>query len=163
MKESKSLFIRIRDKINELDQSLSWILIIDITTTMIAIMFNIYSIAITGSFKEIKEHSKTFAFKSITSTMKLIISCFINGLVHEESDRIYAVLDQLNGENLNEKEYKEWIMFKNASKEMNFGFTIGGFAALRKTTLIPVMIYFETINIINLLTIFLFDSCLHSY
>ncbi len=95
--------------------------------------------------------------------MKLIISCFINGLVHEESDRIYAVLDQLNGENLNEKEYKEWIMFKNASKEMNFGFTIGGFAALRKTTLIPVMIYFETINIINLLTIFLFDSCLHSY
>jgi hypothetical protein len=29
-------------------------------------------------------------------------------------------------------------MFKNISKETMFGFTIGGFSALRKTTLIPV-------------------------
>jgi putative effector of murein hydrolase len=103
-------------------------------------MFNIYGIAILTNFKAIKEYSKSFAFKSITSTIKLIISCFINGLVHEESDRIYAVLDRLNGENLDEKEYKEWIMFKNVSKETMFGFTIGGFAALKKTTLIPVKI-----------------------
>jgi len=140
LKESKSLFIRIRDKINELDQSLSWILMIDITITMLSIMFNIYAVAISGKFKAINEHSKTLALKSITSTIKLIISCFINGLVHEESDRIYAVLDRLNGEDLDEKEYKEWIMFKNVSKETMFGFTIGGFAALRKTTLIPVKI-----------------------
>ncbi len=157
--ESKSLFIRIRDKINELDQSLSWVLIIDITETMIAIMFNIYAMAIVANFKKIEEHVKTFAFKSITSIIKLIIS-FINGLVKEESiyrRRIYAVLDQLNGENLDEKHYKDLILFKNVSKDNEFGFTIGGFAALRKTTLILVkMKSKQLIKLIFILIVLLF-------
>ena len=81
-----------------------------------------------------------FALRSITSTVKLIINCFINGLVHEESDRIYAVLDKFNAKDVDNYEYKNLVLFKNSFREMRFGFTIGGFASLRKTTLVPVII-----------------------
>jgi hypothetical protein len=87
-----------------------------------------------------KQHLSTYAFKSIISVLKLIISCYINGLVHEESERIYSVLDNFNTRDLDEVQYKEWLMFKNILKDTRIGFTIGGFAALRKTTLIPVRI-----------------------
>jgi hypothetical protein len=61
-------------------------------------------------------------------------------LVHEESKRIYSVLDNFNTRDLDEVQYKEWLMFKNILKDIKIGFTIGGFAALRKATLIPVSI-----------------------
>jgi hypothetical protein len=61
-------------------------------------------------------------------------------LVHEESERIYFVLDNFNTRDFDEVQYKEWLMFKNILKGTRIGFTIGGFAALRKTTLIPVRI-----------------------
>jgi hypothetical protein len=87
-----------------------------------------------------KQHLNNYAFRSITSVLKLIISCYINGLVHDESERINSVLDNFNTRDLDEVQYKEWIMFKNILKDTRIGFTIGGFAALRKTTLIPVRI-----------------------
>ncbi len=136
----KNSFIEIRDKINGLDNSLSWILILDITETMFAVMINIYAIAMYSNNEIMKERSNTYAFKSITSFLKLIMSCYINGMVHEESERIYSVLDNFNTRDLDDVQYKEWLMFKNILKDTRIGFTIGGFAALRKTTLIPVRI-----------------------
>jgi len=136
----KNSFIKIRDTINGLDNSLSWILILDITETMVAVMINIYAIAMHSNNEIMKQHSNNYAFRSITSVLKLIISCYINGLVHEESERIYSVLDNFNTRDLDEVQYKEWLMFKNILKDIKIGFTIGGFAALRKTTLIPVSI-----------------------
>jgi hypothetical protein len=136
----KNSFIKIRDTINGLDNSLTWVLILDITETMLAVMINIYAIAMYSNNEIMKQHSNTYAFKSITSVLKLIISCYINGLVHEESERIYSVLDNFNTRDLDKVQYKEWLMFKNILKDTRIGFTIGGFAALRKTTLIPVRI-----------------------
>ncbi len=78
-----------------------------------------------------------------SKVQKLIINCYINGLVYEESDRIYTVLNQFKNRDLNNVEYKEWLLFKNVSKDQNFGFTVGGFAPLRKTTLIPVKNNFQ--------------------
>jgi hypothetical protein len=57
--------------------------------------------------------------------------------------------DNFNSGDFDANEYKEWLMFKNISKEKMFGFTIGGFAPLRKTTLIPVKKNFFLENIIN--------------
>jgi len=136
----KNSFIKIRDTINGLDNSLTWVLILDITETMLAVMINIYAIAMYSDNEIMKQHSITYAFRSIISVLKLIISCYINGLVHEESKRIYSVLDNFNTRDLDEVQYKEWLMFKNILKDIKIGFTIGGFAALRKTTLIPVSI-----------------------
>jgi hypothetical protein len=136
--ELKNSFIKMKNSIITLDESIAWVLIIDITVTMVAIMLNIWMISLSDDSPIVKSHLEGFAFVTITSSIKLVISCFINGLVHEESERIYSVLDNFNAEDFDANEYKEWLMFKNISKEKMFGFTIGGFAPLRKTTLIPV-------------------------
>ncbi len=136
----KNSFIKVRHTINGLDDSLTWVLILDITETMFAVMINIYAIAMYSNNEIMKQYSNQFAFKSMTSVLKLIVSCYINGLVYEESERIYSVLDNFNTRDLDEVQYKEWLMFKNILKDTRIGFTIGGFAALRKTTLIPVRI-----------------------
>jgi hypothetical protein len=136
--ELKNSFIKIKNSIITLDDSIAWVLIIDITETMVAIMLNIWTISLSDDSPIIKSRLEGFAFNTITSSVKLVISCLINGLVHEESERIYSVLDNFNSGDFDANEYKEWLMFKNISKEKMFGFTIGGFAALRKTTLIPV-------------------------
>ncbi len=107
---------------------------------MFAVMINIYAIAMYSNNEIMKQYSNTYAFKSIISVLKLIISCYINGMVQEESERIYSVLDNFNTRDLDDVQYKEWLMFKNILKVTRIGFTIGGFAALRKTALIPVRI-----------------------
>jgi hypothetical protein len=136
-------FVKIRDLIKRLDQTLSWVIIIDLTETMVGVMINIYVYSISGNNNIMKKYLTYHAFKSITYVLKLITNCYINGLVHEESDRIYTILDQFKNRDLNNVEYKEWLMFKNVSKDQNFGFTVGGFAPLRKTTLIPVKNNFQ--------------------
>jgi hypothetical protein len=80
-----------------------------------------------------------FAFGTVSEIFKLIISCLINGLVHEENDKIYAVLDNINPKDIDENEYKEVVFFKTMSRETKFGFTIAGFAPLKKTTLLSVV------------------------
>jgi len=102
-----------------------------------------YVCSLSGNNNVMKKYLTYYALKSITSVLKLIIDCYINGLVHEESERIYSVLDEFENRDLNHVKYKEWVMFKNVSKNQNFGFTIGGFAPLRKTTLIQVKINFQ--------------------
>ena len=80
------------------------------------------------------------AFSTVSSVVEMIISCFVCGLVHEKFEQIYAVLDKWNSIDLSECDYKQWLMFKNVNRENRFGFTIGGFVSLRKTTLISVRI-----------------------
>jgi hypothetical protein len=137
--EMKNCFIEIRDTINELDECLSSYLLIDISVSMIAIMSNIYALALSEGNEFLRKHIKSFAFKSVSSALKMIISCFVNGLVHEESDKIFAVLDKVKAQDLNDIEFKELLLFRTLSRETKFGFTIGGFAPLRKSTLIPVI------------------------
>jgi hypothetical protein len=85
-------------------------------------------------------HIATFlAFGTVSEIFKIIISCFINGLVYEENDKIFAVLDNINPKDINENEYKEVVFFKTMSRETKFGFTIAGFAPLKKTTLLTVI------------------------
>jgi hypothetical protein len=98
---------------------------------------NIYAFALGENTLALKHYSRNIVYESIASSLKLLISCVINGKVYEESHRIYLVLDNFNAQDLSEMEYKEWAMFKNITKE-SFGFSIGGLAALRKTTLIAV-------------------------
>jgi hypothetical protein len=104
---------------------------------MVNIMMNIYAFALAENIPALKHYSQNIVYESIASSLKLLISCVINGKVYEESHRIYLVLDNFNAQDLSEMEYKEWVMFKNIAKE-SFGFSIGGMAALRKTTLTPV-------------------------
>ena len=103
-------------------------------------MVDIYNLSLIGQIPEIRNYAQMFAFSAVSSTVELIISCFVCGLVHQKSDEIYAVLDKWGSNSLSDSEYKEWLMFKSITRNTPFGFTIGGFASLRKTTLISVRI-----------------------
>ena len=101
-------------------------------------MLSIWSYALVTEHKNIQRLTNQFLIDTITMTAKLIISCFINGLVYDESDKIMATLDNINAHHINDYQYRELLLFKSISRESNFGFSIGGFAPLRKTTLIQV-------------------------
>ncbi len=130
------MFVEFRNKIVALDKSLSHVIVIDILVSMYSIMLQIHAMAENNPV--LGKYATVFTFLTITEVLKLIISCLMNGLVYEETDKIYAVLDNINPKDINEDEYKEVLMFKSMSRETKFGFTIGGFAPLKKTTLLSV-------------------------
>jgi hypothetical protein len=136
--EIKKSFYRIRDTINELDNSLSVVLSIEIIIAMFNIMFQIFVYILFQNFSGGKTFTLVFTYRSVESVVKLILTYFFNGLTHEESDQLYAVLDGINTEKLSKRDYKELHMFKTNSRNIKCGFTIGGFAPLRKTTFLSV-------------------------
>ncbi len=131
------MFVEFRNKIVALDKSLSVVIMIDILASMCSIMLQIHAMAENNPI--LRQYATIFAFGTTTEILKLIISCLINGLVHEENDKIYAVLDNIRPKDIDEDEYKELLTFKSMSRETKFGFTIGGFATLKKTTLLSVI------------------------
>ncbi len=132
----RDMFVEFRNKIVALDKSLSRVIMIDISVSMCSIMLQIHAMAENNPI--LRQYATIFAFGATTETLRLIISCLVNGLVHEENDKIYAVLDNINPKDIDEDEYKEVLMFKTMSRETKFGFTIGGFAPLKKATLLSV-------------------------
>ena len=142
----KKRFVEMRNKINEMDTHLAYILVIRSVITMYSVMINIYILAIISSTPMMKIFAKILTISTDSAIVEVIISCLVCGLVHEKSDKIFAILDEFNANELSENEYKEWLMFKAVSREVWFGFTIGGFAPLRKTTLITVSSLLMKIN-----------------
>ena len=134
----KDFYLKIRTAINNCDQSLSLVITTDILQTIIGIMISVWSYALVSQHKSIQRLTNQFAINTITMSVKLVITCFICGLVYDESDKIMAVLDTINSNDIDDHQYKELLLFKSISRETNIGFTIGGFAQLRKTTLIQV-------------------------
>ncbi len=132
----RDMFVEFRNKIVALDKSLSRVIMIDILVSMSSIMLQIHAMA--ENNPKLGQYATLFAFGTTTEILKLIISCLMNGLVYEETDRLYAVLDNINPKDIDEDEYKEVLMFKTMSRETKFGFTIGGFAPLKKATLLSV-------------------------
>ena len=106
--------------------------------TIFSIMLNIYILAIIKSIPKMEVFVNILGICTEISIIEILLSAILCGLVHEESDQISVVLDDLSANDLSSYEYNEWLMFKNICRKTRFGFTIGGFAPIRKTTLIPV-------------------------
>ena len=140
LEKVKIQFVRMRKTIGETDNSLSIILVMNTLKTIYSVLFIIYTIFSMNNHPEMKALVQVMAYTTTCSVVELILSCFVCGSLHETSDKIYAILDAFDANKLSEFEYKEWLMFKNVSKKTPFGFTIGGFASLKKTTLIAVCI-----------------------
>ncbi len=98
----KNLFLETRNTIYKLDRSIRFVLILDITDTMINIMMNIYAFALAENIPALKHYSQNIVYESIASSLKSLISCVINGKVYEESHRIYLVLDNFNAQDLSD-------------------------------------------------------------
>ena len=98
-------------------------------------------------------------FSSISYSIQLIISCFICGSIGDRIVRLNAVLDNIDQKVLSDKAYKEWLTFATVMRNTRtFGFTIGGFAALNKSTLIAVNTIILSINDTFILTFLLFSD-----
>ena len=138
MSECRKEYLNIRNKINEIDSRLSVILAVRGGVTVIAIMLNIYVIVILKSIEGTDIFIRILGACTEVSIFEITISAFICGSVSERSEQIHSVLDELSANSLSEYEYNEWLMFKNICRNTRFGFTIGGFAPISKTTLIPV-------------------------
>ena len=101
---------------------------------------------------------------SVSYATQLIISCFICGSVGDRITKLNAVLDNVDENDLSDKAYKEWLMFATVMRNTRtFGFTIGGFAVLNKSTLIAVNTIILSINHIFILTNFLLFSDFYIY
>ena len=131
-------FIQMRNNINKLDKSLAYIMVMKTAIIIYTVMINIYILSFLEKVERGEEIIKFMTFSTISSIIETIVTCFICGSVYEKSDEIYAILDEFNANDLTDNEFKEWLMFNTISRKTSFGFTIGGFASLRKTTLIPV-------------------------
>ena len=147
--EAKKEFIEMRDAINELDDQLSYILLVRTGVTIYMVMINIYLVAVTHHISELVDYNNLLAFITISLIFDTIGSTLVCGSVHQKAEQIYAVLDSFNCKDLSHYEFRDWLMFKAVSREKSFGFTIGGFALLRKTTLISVCITITKYCLIN--------------
>lgn len=74
----------------------------------------------------------------ISFMMLIILNCFINGKVMEETSKLFCDLDNINI-NLNNNElYRSFIFLKTSINKIKCGFSIGGFASWNKLTLLQV-------------------------
>ena len=86
----------------------------------------------------VRQFAALFVFHTASEITRLVINCMANGEVYEQCDKIMSLLDNINPGMFDEHTYREFIAFKGMSRDIHFGFTIGGFAPLRKTTLLSV-------------------------
>ena len=95
------------------------------------------------NISELKNTALIMLNSSITSIAIIIINCYICGSVHQKSEQILKALSRIQTNLLSDREFKDWLTFVQICSKTSFGFTIGGFASLRKTTLIAVIIEFR--------------------
>ena len=134
----KSLFVTIRKSIRSIDRTLSVVLIMITLHTIFMIFLLIFVFTQMGTYPQIVAMLPIFITGAVSGVTELVISCLVCGRLHDRADKLYASLDKIDSNNLSPNESLEWLMFKNIDRKTRFGFSIGGFAPLRKTTLIPV-------------------------
>jgi hypothetical protein len=130
-----------RDTIAVVDRHLYYCLVLNTCHTIYTVMLNIYVISLMAKSPQMWVYIQLLALSSVSSSVSTIISCFICGRVSDKSRKLHVVLDHLNARDMTDREFREWLTFATVMRNTRtFGFTIGGFAALNKSTLIEVCI-----------------------
>ncbi len=132
-------YLKARNTIRKLDQSLNWINFFDSVNTIMSIMFEIYACFGVNNKHIFKSFLNYHILHTLLNVMKLIINCLIHGMVYEESTRLSQCLDEINLSNksLDENSFKEALYFKTNTFESIFGFTVYGIP-FNKNTLLSV-------------------------
>ena len=135
-------FILINYKmINKIDKFLAFGFI----TSAIGIMLNIMSSVLFGFFiHKFNLMNELLAFNlvfQIQQLIQLILNCFINGKVYEETTKLLNDLDNLNINVNDDLIVRALILFKTTINKNKCGFTIGGFASWNNLTLLQVICY----------------------
>ena len=136
----------LKNSFEELDSSLSFTMITTLLVVIYGIMSNIYLITFLTDIQPLKYMLKIMSYATLSLILQLVLSCLICGTVHHKSAHISDVLNNIETRVLSDLEYRDWQTFHTICQKTSFGFTIGGFASLRKTTLIAVIIICNSNN-----------------
>jgi hypothetical protein len=105
---------------------------------MFSILIEIYILIIYGDYEVIRKFAATLLFSSVMNGIKLIGDCLINGLVHDEADKLLSCLDDISISGSKASVLKEVVVFMSISRNSKFGFSIAGLMPFRKTALTSV-------------------------
>jgi hypothetical protein len=105
---------------------------------MFAVLTQIYILIIYGKYEVIKRFAGTLLLSSVMNGIKLIGDCLINGLVHDEVDKLLSCLDVISISESKEFILKEVVIFMSISRNSKFGFSIAGLMLFRKNALTSV-------------------------
>ena len=138
IKSIKLEYIEIRRDVTTIDSCLSFMIAFRILSSIYIQMVNAYDLSLISIEPNMKNLIEFNSFSTITSIAELVLMCFICGSLHSKSSEVNRVLDDFSPNILSDNECNQWLVLKNVCNNSEFGFTIGGFANLEKTTLIPV-------------------------
>ena len=125
-------------KINKIDNYLSSVFIISAIGVVCSIMLSVYFAFFADKFDFRDELIAFDLISQIIQLIQLLINCFINGKVYNESSKLLNYLDNLNINVNDDKLFKTLIEFKTSVQKTKCGFTIGGFAPWNSLTLLKV-------------------------
>ena len=133
--------------INKIDDYLSFGFITSFVGVILSMMSSVY-LGIFGHKLNFLHEILTFdVIYQILQLIQLILNCFINGKVNEETVKLLSHLDNININVFDDKLFKTYILFKTSIVETKSGFTIARFANWNNLTLLQVnYFHFECDN-----------------
>jgi len=131
-------YIKMRDTFDVMDENLSPVLTISSVTVIYSMMTNIYLTTLLLKVDVIDQTSYVMLFTTVSTIIAMVLMFFVCGIVHNKSRLISKALDRIETSVLTDSQYRDWLSFATICQKTSFGFTIGGFASLKKTTLIAV-------------------------
>ena len=123
----------------DLDSRVSHISTIKMFMAIFSIIINVYATNIMKSVPQMVNFAKLLHFATYATLTDMIVSFWICGQTHQKSDEIHELLDELSANSLSDYEYNEWLKFKIIDRKTRIGFTIGGFAPMKFTSLLAVI------------------------
>ena len=129
--------------INKIDNFLAFGFITSAIGIILSIMTSVFleiSIHRVNMMRELFAFGLVFQLQLLT---QLILNCFINGRVYEETMKLLNDLDNLNINVNDNLLVRALILFRTTINKNKCGFTIGGFAPWNKLTLLQVTCYLD--------------------
>ena len=126
------------EMVNKIDHFLAFSFISSTIAVVFNIMVTVYYNLYARKFDYIDE---LIAFDMIFEggqLIQLILNCFINGKLYNETLKLLSDLDNININVNDDQLFKTLIKFKTSVQRTKCGFTIGGFAPFNELTLLQV-------------------------
>ena len=136
---NKQLSMNILKSIHLMDSKLYLAITSKVVSSIIYIMACVYTLIIMDKYPHIKNFTTEVVITTLMETSDLVISCILCNSLVQKCLKIANILNAMNTRDMTDREFREWLTFATVMRNTRtFGFTIGGFAALNKSTLIKV-------------------------
>ena len=124
--------------INKIDDFLSFGFATSSVGVILGIMLSVYHGIFGHKLNFLREILTFELVYQILQLIQLVLNCFINGKVNEETVKLLGHLDNININMFDDQLFKTLIQFKTSIVKTKCGFTIAGFANWNNLTLLQV-------------------------